>query len=221
LRYLRTLSTNVPQSQYSVKNEDLTLMFFPAGLDRLRGNQRLYRKLLLDFGANYGGVAGEIREALEAKDFKQAHNLVHNLKGLAGNLEAKDLQAAAVKMEKLVKGQTEKTTSDKELNQQFTELEDALSRALESAQTLSSPAERKTFESSQDEIASVPPELIKEMVDHIKEAVEMGDVMRIKTIAEELKSESDAVAPFCDELVRLAEDFDFDGIQRYVHKLDR
>jgi len=30
----------------------------------------------------------------------------------------------------------------------------------------------------------------------------MGDVMKIKSIAEELKSEFDTVAPFCDELIR-------------------
>ena len=35
----------------------------------------------------------------------------------------------------------------------------------------------------------------------------------IRKIAEELKIESDVLAPFCDELIRLAEDFDFDGIQ--------
>ena len=40
------------------------------------------------------------------KTIKQAHGLVHNLKGLAGNLEATGFQAAAVKIEKLVKGQT-------------------------------------------------------------------------------------------------------------------
>ena len=76
-----------------------------AGLSRLMGNKRLYRKLLLDFGANYGGVASEIREALAVGDFERAHSIVHNLKGLAGNLEveATDLQAAAVAMEKLVK----------------------------------------------------------------------------------------------------------------------
>jgi hypothetical protein len=45
-------------------------------------------KLLLDFGANYGGVADEIREALATKDFKQAHSLVHNLKGLSANSKA-------------------------------------------------------------------------------------------------------------------------------------
>ncbi len=48
----------------------------------------------------------------------------------------------------------------------------------------------------------------------------MGDVMKIKSIAEVLKSESDAVAPFCDELVRLAEDFNFEGIQKIVLELD-
>jgi hypothetical protein len=45
-------------------------------------------------------------------------------------------------------------------------------------------------------------------------------VIQIKSIAEELKSESDAVAPFCDELVRLAEDFDFDGILKFVNELE-
>jgi hypothetical protein len=41
-------------------------------------------------------------------------------------------------------------------------------------------------------------------------------VMQIKSIAEELISESDAVAPFCDELVRLAEDFDLEGIKKFL-----
>ena len=48
----------------------------------------------------------------------------------------------------------------------------------------------------------------------------MGDVTQIKSIAEELKSESDVMAPFCDELIRLADDFDFDGIQKIVLQLD-
>ena len=64
-------------------------------------------------------------------------------------------------------------------------------------------------------------ELLKEVADRIKTAAEMGDVMKIKSIAEELKSESDAVAPFCDQLIQLAEDFDFDGIQKFMLELDR
>ncbi|MGW8302659.1 MAG: response regulator [Desulfobacterales bacterium] len=191
-----------------------------AGLARLMGNKRLYRKLLLDFGANYGGVAGEIRRALAAGDFNQAHSLVHNLKGLAGNLEATDLQAASVAMEKLVKGQTAETVSDKELNQKLTDLESSLEQALEAVQTLGPIAEKKTIERTADEMLSVPPELAQKMADRINAAAEMGDMMQIKSIAKELISESDAVAPLCNKIVRLAEDFDFDGIQNLLLELN-
>jgi CheY-like chemotaxis protein/HPt (histidine-containing phosphotransfer) domain-containing protein len=191
-----------------------------AGLERLRGNKHLYRKLLLDFGANYTGVAAEIREALAANDFDQAHSLVHDLKGLAGNLEATSLQAAAVELEKLVRGKTAKTAPDKDLNRKFVELENAVEHAIYAVQTLGPTADKKTIASNKEAIASVPPELIQKVTESIKTAVELGDVMKIKSIAEELKSESDAMAPFCDELVQLAEDFDFDGIQKYMIMLD-
>jgi len=187
-----------------------------AGLERLMGNKRLYRKLLLDFGANYGGVAGEIREALAAGDFNQAHSLVHNLKGLAGNLEATDLQAATVAMEALVKGQTAETASDKELKRKLTDLESTLEQALEAVQIIGPIAEKKTIESTAEEMSSVPSELAQKMADRINAAAEMGDMMQIKSIAEELISESDAVAPLCNKIVRLAEDFDFDGIQNLL-----
>jgi CheY-like chemotaxis protein len=191
-----------------------------AGLKRLMGNKRLYRKLLVDFGTKYTETAREIREALDAKDFNQAHSLVHNLKGLAGNLEAKDLQAATVAMEKLVKGQTAKTASDKELELKFAELENALERALDAVRTLGFRAEKKTSESREDARASVPPELIKKATESIQVAADMGDVMQIQSIVQELRSESDAMAPLCDELVRLAEDFDFEGIQKFVLALN-
>jgi HPt (histidine-containing phosphotransfer) domain-containing protein len=200
--------------------ESLAGFDLAAGLARLIGNKRLYRKLLLDFGANYGGVADEIREALATRDFNQAHSLVHNLKGLAGNLAATDLQAAAANMEKLVKGQTEKTISDKDLNRKFTGLENALAQALDAVHTLGPTAEKKTVEGREDARVSVPPELIKKATESIKAAVEMGDVTQIKSIAEKLKSESGDTAPFCDAIIQLAEDFDFDGIQKFILELD-
>ncbi|MGD9135182.1 MAG: response regulator, partial [Desulfobacterales bacterium] len=187
-----------------------------AGLKRLQGNKRLYRKLLLDFGANYRGIASEIWEALEAKDFERAHSLVHNLKGLSGNLEATNLQATAVKMEKIVRGQTAKKTSDKELKRKFAELENAVEQALDAVKTIGSIAEKKTIDISDAAIGSVPLGLLQKVTESIQTAIELGDVMTIKSIAEELKSESDAMEPFCNELVRLAEDFDFDGIQNVI-----
>ena len=64
-------------------------------------------------------------------------------------------------------------------------------------------------------------ELDREVIDRIKAAAEIGDMAQIKSIARELKSESEAAAPFCDRIIQLAEDFDFDGIQNLMVELDR
>jgi hypothetical protein len=82
------------------------------------------------------------------------------------------------------------------------------------------PAEEKIIESSSEWLAEVPLERLKKVVDRINAAVEMGDVMQIQSAAEELKSETDVMAPFCDKVIRLADDFDFDGIQKIVLELD-
>ena len=174
---------------------------------------------MMDFGSKYTDTAREIREAIDAKDFRQVHSLVHNLKGLAGNLEATDLQTAAVELETLVKGDQKETPSTKQLDQKFMELKKAIDQALEAVQTLGIPAEEKIIEPSAEWIAEVPVEQVKEVADRINAAAEMGDVIQIKSIAEELKSESDAMAPFCDELVRLADNFDFDGIQKFLTRI--
>jgi PAS domain S-box-containing protein len=191
-----------------------------AGLKRLRGNQRLYRKLLLDFGVNYGGVCDEIRKALKAEDFKLAHSLIHNIKGLSGNLDATDLQLAAVELERLVKGDHRQTSFQKQLDQKFIEFEKAANQALEAVRTLggSAPAEEKVVASSVDRLAEVPADQLKALADRIEAAVELGDVMKIKSIAAAAKSQSDVLAPLCDELIRSAEDFDFDGIQEIIKR---
>jgi hypothetical protein len=109
----------------------------------------------------------------------------------------------------------------KELKRKFVELENAIQYALDVVETLGPTADKKTIASSKEAIASVPPELIQKAAESIGTAADVGDVMKIKSIAEELKSESDAMAPFCNELVELAEDFDFEGIQKVMLEIDK
>jgi CheY-like chemotaxis protein len=191
-----------------------------AGLGRLGGNKRLYRKLLTDFGTKYLGVAGEIREALDAKDLKQAHSLVHNLKGLAGNLSAGNLLTASLGLERLVKGESKEAISDKDLNKTFANLEEALNQALESAGTLGLPAMARETEPSVETKTAVPQELVKEAKESIGEAADMGDVMQIKAITEALMSKSDAFVPSGKKIIEFADDFDFDNIQKVLMELE-
>ena len=191
-----------------------------AGLKRLRGNKRLYHKLLLDFGTKYTETASEVREALNAKDLEQAHSLIHNLKGLAGNLEAKDLQTAAVNLEKTVKGAGKKPPPVKELKLKFSELENALNQALESAQSLSVSAGENVRKLSNEEISNIPAELAQDIAKRIRDAAEMGDVTTLDAIAEEIRTRSDSCIPLSKQIIQLAEDFDLDSILKLADALD-
>jgi CheY-like chemotaxis protein len=214
--------TDLTQERLAQEELPETLAGFDlqAGLARLRGNKRLYRKLLLDFGNKYAGVAAEIRETLEAKDLKQAHSLIHNLKGLAGNLAAADLLSAAIEMEKLVKGDLKKAPPVKKLNQKLAALEKKLNQVLESVQILGISAEDKAIELSDEEIAAIPAELIQDLPQRVRDAAEMGNVSALNAIAEELKTRSDACVPLSNFIGQLAEDFDIEGVLKVVDDLD-
>jgi PAS domain S-box-containing protein len=200
--------------------ESLSGFDLADGLKRLQGNKKLYRKLLLSFATDYSTVANEIREVLDAEDFDQAHSLVHNLKGLAGNLAATELQAAAVNLEKLVKGVEKKTPSATVLNLKFSELETTLNQALESAQGLGAPAEENVCKLSDEELSDIPAEIAQDIANRIRDAAEMGDVTTLNAIAEEIKDQSNSCIPLSKQIIQMAEDFDLDGIQKIADALD-
>jgi CheY-like chemotaxis protein len=200
--------------------EELPGFDLSDGLKRLQGNKMLYRKLLLNFATDYSESANDIRIALDSKDFEQAHSLVHNLKGLAGNLAATELQAAAVNLEKIVKGVGNKTPPAKELNLKLSELESALNQALESAQSLGVFAEENVCILSDEEIAAVSAELAQDIAKRIRDAAEMGDVTTLNAIAEEIRASSDSCIPLSKQIIQMVDDFDLDGIQKLADGLD-
>ncbi|MBW2436906.1 MAG: response regulator, partial [Deltaproteobacteria bacterium] len=208
----------------AVQAEDELPEFLPGfdladGLKRLQGNKKLYRKLLLNFGADYDTVANDIHKALEAEDFDHAHSLVHNLKGLAGNLAASDLQAAAVNLEKLVKGADKKAPASEQLDLRFAELVAALDQALHSVKSLGISAEKNISNLTDEELADIPAGLSQDIAKRIRTAAEMGDVMALNAIAEEIKAQSDSCEPLSKQIVQMAEDFDLDGIQKLADVL--
>jgi CheY-like chemotaxis protein len=214
-----------PKSDKTVPAEDelpesLSGFDLEDGLKRLQGNKKLYRKLLLSFATDYRGAANDIRIALDEEDFDRSHSLVHNLKGLAGNLAATDLQVASINLEKLVKGVQEKTPPVKALNLKFSELENALNHALQSVQSLGVSAEENVCRLSDEEIAAIPSEFAHDIAKRIRDAAEMGDVMTLNAIATEIKTHSDSCVPLSKQIVQLAEDFDLDGIQKLADALD-
>jgi PAS domain S-box-containing protein len=73
------------------------------GLARVAGNRKLYLKLLRQFVEQQGPALEQVAAALAKGDDAVAERLAHTLKGVAGNIGAQPVQAAAAVVERLIR----------------------------------------------------------------------------------------------------------------------
>ncbi|MBI5523781.1 MAG: response regulator [Desulfarculus sp.] len=73
------------------------------GLNRVGGNARLYRGLLVKLRDEYAGAADELSQMLSMERFEDAQRLAHSVKGVAGNVGASGLQAVAGELEAAIR----------------------------------------------------------------------------------------------------------------------
>ena len=78
---------------------DLSCIDIEDGLMRAGGNIHRYKKMLIKFASNQGDVDKKIKQAIDENNIEKATILAHTLKGVAGNIGAKDLYDYADKME--------------------------------------------------------------------------------------------------------------------------
>jgi CheY-like chemotaxis protein len=74
-----------------------------GGMARLRGNRRLYHKLLREFSSSNREIVAMIGAALDAGDQKRARVLSHTLKGTAGNLSMPRVQELAARLDEALR----------------------------------------------------------------------------------------------------------------------
>jgi CheY-like chemotaxis protein/anti-sigma regulatory factor (Ser/Thr protein kinase) len=99
-------------------------------LMRFDGNIGLFKKLLVEFKANNATFIDQFQTVLAKGDIQTARFLSHTLKGVAGNLGAMELSAAALSLEQALKA--EKIEYFK-VQVRFKKLEESLHSVLEAA----------------------------------------------------------------------------------------
>ena len=94
-----------PKSSHEAKkrkykiNKELTCLDVESGLSRVAGNETLYFDLLFKFHGKHRDINLEIEEAVRLYDWETAKKLTHMIKGMAGNLGARELYRAAGELE--------------------------------------------------------------------------------------------------------------------------
>ncbi len=187
-------------------------------LDRLRGNERLYRKLLGDLAGKHGRDCEHIQEAVKAGDLMSAKNIAHTLKGIAGNLSAREVHPAAAAVESALTSTAEGVTGV-DLEDCLANLDTALNRALETI--------RSTLPESSEGAPAQPIEMgsaseldktqIVAIARRVKEAAEVGDVTGVMQAVELLPDGSEHRTKF----TVLADDFDLDALVQSATELEQ
>lgn len=144
------------------------------GLRRVGGNTRLYVKLLRQFASQQADAIGEIRAALATNDAESAIRLAHTLKGVAGNLGARDVQDAAAAVETLLRGGSPADATNAALAQLAAVLDPLLAR-LRAALAVSTTAAAATPAVAATHTRAVAAKLTKLFADFDTSAVTFAE----------------------------------------------
>ena len=83
---------------------EVAVLDIAGGLRRINGKKKIYRQLLNDFVKNYADMAEHIRSLIAIGEFTEAEHVLHNCKGIAGNISANRIQRTVQKLEMSIVG---------------------------------------------------------------------------------------------------------------------
>jgi len=183
-----------------------------AGLQRVGGNPKLFRKLLGEFFIDHGDDIGAIRSALEQRDNDTAQRLAHTIKGVAATIGAGELNLKAKDLELAIKqGQLDNVTDlVEQLALVMVPVLDGLSVLVPAA--------------AQDTVADVArplgPEEINQQLDELAEMLEEMDPDAEEKVAELASRLGNQADPqLIKQLTRQVSGFEFEEALQTVTKL--
>ena len=176
------------------------------GIKQLGGNEKLYLKILTKFKVSQADTVQRIQAAINENNPGTAEREAHTLKGLAGNIGAKDLQHVARTIEIQVK---EKDSPDLDA------LTKQLSKVMQSLQVLDAmPA------AEQKAPVEVEPEKIAALWAQLRELLEDDDSDSIDVLEELLPMIKDAsIEKKLNKIASLIDDYEFEEALELLDEL--
>lgn len=173
------------------------------GLNRLMGNEALYRKLLRGFARECHEILPRLIHLAETEDYAEGHEVAHSLKGVAGTIGAESLQ------KKLQEIETAFAESDSRVSSMLQGLESEMMALSADILSILGREERSQAPLEQEDMNSLRPRLEK-MLQLLKEHdVEVKDVF--ETVEASLRTMTPAFAQRMDEMLS---EFDFSTAAR-------
>jgi PAS domain S-box-containing protein len=176
------------------------------GLLRLGGNEILLNKLIKSFGKEYGNISIQINSEIAAGRFEKAKRLVHGVKGMAGNISAKDLHKAARAYEQQLAADTVDLTTLKNATKVF---DGALQTVVEIVKT--DDKTQSNVEASSGDYSSIDFKQVAELLTEVGDLLQKNDfdvvesVTKLQKLLHKTPSNSK-----CTELAAYVDDLEFE-----------
>jgi two-component system sensor histidine kinase/response regulator len=171
------------------------------GLRRVGGNTRLYRDLLIRLAKDFGDATGQVQRLIAGGDLAAAARIAHSLKGVAGNVGARELSAAAAAVEAACAPE-----SRADRGPLLRALESPLRTVVEGLEVLQDSVGRPAAAA-----AGPVSQLPQELVDQMRSAAASADIDRLGQLLEQVATHDAALAA---ALRGLIDNFEIEELQR-------
>ena len=180
-----------------------------AGLRTTQGNKKLYRKLLIKFRNSQRDFEMAFKKAIESDDPNEAERVAHTLKGVAGNVGAKEIQLAATKLEESCKHKTD------DMSGSLQDVLSALEPVIIGLDTIDQDT-KKPIASKETDLEKVGSLMVR-----LKELLEDDDADAVEVLEELLESLVDhPVKESLTELGAAIEDYDYESALEVFEKMN-
>ncbi len=184
------------------------------GLEKVNGNRQLYVQLLGSFREDFAGSAEEIRKLLGHGDPSAAEKLTHTIKGISGNLGAKDLNTAVTALDSAL----QRGDGDPILLAKY---EDALKRLIAAIDDAGIRERTEVRQSGGEDRDALSPEDFLRFLRRLEPEVKKRRPKMCAPILEEMGRYSvpEEYAQRTDELNKLILSYRFDGATKVLQEL--
>ena len=135
-----------------------------TGLMRAGQNEALYRRILKKFYLDYRDTADNIKQAVGRNETRLALHLAHTLKGVSGNIGARELQTLSGELESAIRQADSEMIDDR-----LQRLDEALKTVFGSLKTIISEQDQPKIEAPQGQEAD--PGMLRDLLIELKAPV--------------------------------------------------
>lgn len=190
---------------------DIAALDVGEGLNRVGKNEKLYINLLQKFAIGQSGVKEKVSEALAQDDVEGATRMVHTLKGVAGNIGAKEIYLMAQKWEQALKDGELDFSSDlpEKLEALCAQIIDLL------------PEEKQEGDMANSALTEVEKEKISPSLSKLKSLLEEDDTQAVD-VMDELEEMVPALSGALAPVRKSMSAYDYpDALKQFVVWLDK